>query len=86
MSRYIDAEELKEEFEDDGHLSGYIEDMIDDVKTADVREVVRGKWEYDTEDKYRCSVCYTKTSVDERMNQPLYKYYPYCGANMDNDE
>ena len=43
MSRYIDAEELKEEFEDDGHLSGYIEDMIDSVKTADVREAVRGK-------------------------------------------
>lgn len=33
--RLIEAEVLKEAFEEDGHLSGYIEEFIDDCPTVD---------------------------------------------------
>lgn len=35
MSRLIDADALKEAFREDGHLSGYIEDFIDDCPTVE---------------------------------------------------
>ena len=83
MSRYIDAEELKEEFEDDGHLSGYIEDMIDDVKTADVQEVIHSKWRWSGSDRwndyYTCLNCGAVATGDSN-------YCPRCGARMDGVE
>ena len=41
MAEYIEREALKAEFEEDGHLSAYIEEMIDSIPAADVRPV---KW------------------------------------------
>lgn len=40
--RPIDADALKEAFEEAGHLSGYIEDFINDTPTLDVEPVRRG--------------------------------------------
>lgn len=65
---YIEREALKAEFEEDGHLSAYVEEMIDSIPAADVRPVVLCrdcKW-YEinelkkdgTEDRrYKPSVC-----------------------------
>lgn len=39
---YISREALKAEFEDDGHLSAYVEEMIDSIPAADVRPVPAG--------------------------------------------
>lgn len=36
MTEYIDREALKAVFEEDGHLSAYVEEMIDSVPAADV--------------------------------------------------
>lgn len=48
---YISREALKQAFEEDGHLSAYVEEMIDSIPAADVRPVVMCKdcmhWEYD---------------------------------------
>ena len=35
MAEYIEREALKAEFEEDGHLSAYIEDMINSIPAAD---------------------------------------------------
>ena len=56
--------------------------IIDDAPTADVEEVKRGEWLWDTEDKYKCSCCHYETRVDEVMGLPRYKYCPFCGAKM----
>lgn len=43
MPRYIDADALKNAFEEDGHLTGYIEESIDEqptIDTDDMRGVV----------------------------------------------
>ena len=40
MNDYIDREALKEVFEEDGHLSAYVEEMIDSIPAADVRPMV----------------------------------------------
>lgn len=36
MSEYITRDALKAAFEEDGHLSAYVEEMIDSVPAADV--------------------------------------------------
>lgn len=82
MSRYIDA--------DARNLNGNQEQakaynhcliMIDESKTADVREVVRGQW-IDTETgKCRCSHCNTIYEIKAKF---LYSYCPNCGLNMVN--
>lgn len=40
MAEYIEREALKAVFEEDGHLSAYVEEMIDSIPAADVRPVV----------------------------------------------
>ncbi len=58
-------------------------DMIDDFPAADVAPVVHGRWEWDTEDIYRCSNCAEKSHVKEVMGHPDWDYCPSCGAKMD---
>lgn len=67
--KYIECEALKEAFEEDGHLSAYIEEMIDDSPAADVVEVVRcadckhaEPWYWD---KSRCFLWH-ETGIDVR--------------------
>lgn len=43
----------------------------------------KGKWIWDTECIYQCTNCGHRTSVDEKMNKPLYSFCPYCGAKME---
>lgn len=53
------------------------------LPAADVAPVVHGRWEWDTEDIYRCTVCNEKAHVKEVMGQPDWHYCPNCGAKMD---
>lgn len=56
---------------------------INSIPAADVAPVVRGRWEWDTEDIYRCSNCAEKSHVKEVMGHPDWDYCPSCGAKMD---
>ena len=68
-------------------LPHIILDLIDELPTADVRPVVRGKWNRTDAYPHRlyCSVCY-KTYLKndellERWEFPL-NFCPNCGADM----
>ena len=52
---------------------------------ADVAPVRHGRWEWDTEDIYRCSNCAEKSHVKEVMGHPEWDYCPNCGARMHGD-
>lgn len=81
MSRYIDADALKESM----HLYGFrsvdltVTEFIEDVlPTADVREVVHGEWIDKGEDymiRWTCSNC-------GRRDTHIYDFCPDCGADM----
>ena len=51
--------------------------------TIEAEPVKHGRWEWDTEDIYRCTVCYEKVHVKEVMGRPDWEYCPNCGAKMD---
>lgn len=59
--------------------------MISNAPTVDAVEVVHGRWEWKTEDIYRCSNCGEDSHVKEVMGQPDWDYCPNCGAKMDGD-
>lgn len=83
--RYIDADALKNKITElDGGCAidgtGFdiytceVFELIDEVPTADVVEVVHGKWIDKGHYRY-CSVC--------NYNNPhIYNYCPNCGADM----
>lgn len=93
--RYIDADKLKEVFdehEDDyGYLHGYWEEFIDNAPTADVRENVRGQWldyrdnpikfYFDGRYSAHCSVCGYHPEYEEEMRSA--NFCPNCGAQME---
>ena len=58
-------------------------DCIRYMNAADVAQVRHGRWEWDTEDIYRCSNCAEKSHVKEVMGHPEWDYCPNCGAKMD---
>ena len=84
--RLIDADALKNAFEEDGHLSGYIEEFIDDMPTLDIVPVVHGKWVFADDEYLRCSECTQKAPVvqpyDDEPTTTATNYCPYCGAIM----
>ena len=97
MSEYIDCEALKAVFEEDGHLSAYVEEMIDSIPAADVRPVVRGKWEEvevtwlaDIEDQpdaiatMFCPECKRFANHVYHYGDPTHgmNFCPNCGADM----
>jgi len=51
-------------------------------KLPKYEERPHGEWEWQTEDKYRCTNCGENTRVEEVMNEPLYNFCPNCGASM----
>ncbi len=51
--------------------------------TIDAKPVVHGRWEWDTEDIYMCSLCGEKAHVKEVMGKPEWIHCPNCGAKMD---
>ena len=60
-----------------------LEDALNKIPAADVAQVRHGRWEWDTEDIYRCSNCAEKSHVKEVMGHPEWDYCPNCGAKMD---
>ena len=58
-------------------------DYIDSEPAADVAPVRHGRWEWETEDLYRCTDCHEKVHVKEVMGRPDWDYCPNCGAKMD---
>ena len=55
---------------------------FEEIPAADVAPGRHGRWEWDTEDIYRCSNCAEKSHVKEVMGRPAWEYCPNCGALM----
>ena len=53
-----------------------------ELPAADVMPVVHGRWEWDTQDIYCCTICHEKVHVKEVMGLPDWDYCPNCGAKM----
>ena len=91
MAKYYNADTLLEFVKNtipaiNGHTTMQcVERAIKEAPTADVKEVKRGHWIWLEGNLYECSECPAKTEVDEKMNEPLYKFCPYCGAEMVGD-
>ena len=84
--RMIDANALKTSFEEDGHLSSYIEEFIDNAPTIDAEPVRHGRWiQGKTVYAYHnCSLCKVPHKMQMSCNvYVLLKYCPHCGAMMD---
>ena len=84
--RMIDANALKTSFEEDGHLSSYIEEFIDNAPTIDAEPVRHGRWiQSKTVYAYHnCSLCKVPHKMQMSCNvYVLLKYCPHCGAKMD---
>lgn len=69
-----------------------IKSLISSIPPADVRPVVRGKWELDSRGLYSCSCCGQSAPYDVQADiieyWPHLNYCPNCGADMreaDND-
>ena len=79
MSRYIDADALKLNWLFRGKDGKPYRDTIDAQPTADVVEVVHGKWVVCDAPPptwwYECSICHKAGNVE-------YNYCPNCGADM----
>lgn len=96
MSRYIDAQKLKDamNIEDDANGNFNIITAlkcVDDAPTADVQEVRHGKWIYCGHHEFHghvfeCSVCGRYLFANSK--EDVYVEYPYChcGAKMDEEE
>jgi hypothetical protein len=97
MSRYIDADKLKEEcykFTNDVSRSAmaFVQGQINAAPTADVVEVRHGRWEtefawsygYDDHHRLTCSECGLSFTEDARRKNE-YKYCYQCGAKMDGE-
>ena len=84
--RLIDANALKTSFEEDGHLSTYIEEFIDNAPTIDAEPVRHGRWiQNKTLPAYhRCSICGVTHKTQKSCNKYLtLRYCSQCGAKMD---
>ena len=90
MSRYIDAEVLKETFNSSintGHESfdlSAICECIDFETDVDVEPVRHAHWvlfngELTGRIQYKCSICDSRWGID------WMRYCPHCGAKMDED-
>lgn len=87
MSRYIDADALKQTIFAHWYTCEEIDEAIDQQPTADVKPVVRGEWIDEKDSPYYCSICgrYQYDATLEIMTGD-WKYCPYCGADMRGDE
>ena len=91
MTRYIDAQKLKDAMNIEDDTNGYFNIMtalqcVDEAPTADVQDVRHGHWihEKDIErfgiwDTFICSKCCYRTLTE-------YNYCENCGAKMDEEE
>lgn len=93
MSRYIDADRLKEELKNSGYCNNNwldIEMYINNQPTADVRENVRGEWidcgthgdwAWEQDGHGNCWHIW-KCSKCECTTEHCSNYCPNCGADM----
>lgn len=91
MTDYISREALMRKIEEEAHEWGEDYDAwqilgdIEDFPAADVRSVVRAKWQLDSDPgepwRYVCDKCGEKTT-DTVMGKPRVNYCPNCGADM----
>nr|DAZ53789.1 MAG TPA: Rubrerythrin heme iron peroxidase [Caudoviricetes sp.] len=90
MSRYIDVDKLQETVYkrvNNPAIRGWLNPLINEQPTADVKEVKHGQWNtvldesilehYNNDvDIFACSICGIKSK------RPT-KFCPFCGARMD---
>ena len=84
MDEYIERETALMRLMQDGCSAKNVQTIME-IPAADVEPVRHGRWEWDTEDLYRCTVCYEKVHVKEVMGRPDWDYCPNCGARMTED-
>lgn len=87
MSRYIDADELKELYEGCEDLKvkcAVVLLNIDDIPTADVVEVVHGEWVKPSE--FSDPICNQCRQAPKTLFGVLPNYCPNCGAEMRNGD
>lgn len=93
MTDYIKREDAYKAVADNNYsdsimLARYdaILESIGNIKPADVRENVHGKWiKLDMHrgmEQYKCSSCGESCYVPECMGEPMYLFCPNCGAQM----
>lgn len=89
MSRYIDADKLRQDILllpncyngfSDTYDKACIIDEIDEQPTADVRKNVRGEW-IRRKDTIQCSQCKAKW-IDHTYLIETFRFCPNCGADM----
>jgi hypothetical protein len=93
MSRYIDADKLKEnmmQIANNSSMKKYIIDTyIDNAPTAEVKPIVYGEWIMCGNDDLRgyssvfeCSNCGDITRIAYEARDCLFDFCPNCGADM----
>lgn len=83
--RLIDADALKQSFAEDGHLSGYIEEYIDEQPTIDAEPVRHADWfcgKLVGQSVWYCTRCGYLLYAAENATPGL-RYCPRCGAKTD---
>ena len=94
MAEYIERKMLKSEMTEAMCGTGYQQwaiDVIDRLPTADVVEVIHGKWEaghyeggiFDGTNFEKCSVCQFERIFEDIRFKTTFNYCPNCGAKMD---
>lgn len=88
--RMIDANALKTSFEEDGHLSSYIEEFIDNAPTIDAEPVQHGRWIFGELGPVGCDVNCSECGWGAKNVDPVmwldhdgHKHCGCCGAKMD---
>ena len=89
MSRYIDADKLKEnmmQIANNSSMKKYIIDTyIDTAQQAELKPIVYGEWiktEGEFDYNYTCSNCNHTWSEDFDVNVECFKFCPMCGCEM----
>lgn len=87
MKKYIDVDLLKNEICKNKIMSRElitqrILHIVDTQPTADVAEVVHGKWLEDDYGYFRCSECGSEQDTPEYTTP----FCPLCGAKMDTEQ
>ena len=88
MAKYIDLEDAYKTLSDYYHHSTYVQSIalreaLARVPAADVRPVVKAKWEVGGmfDDIGRCSNCHYMFPIDTAMTE--FHFCPNCGAKME---
>lgn len=89
MSRYIDADKLKENIckrVNNSVIRGWLNRLINDTPAADVVEVKHSEWHTNTvrmnSITITCSNCHRTEEISVTND---FEYCPHCGAKMDRE-